>query len=355
MGKRVKKDRTKENILRAATAILVVLSLGVFKWLLSPETDHSAEKDKTVTITNVSYDPTRELYQSYNQLFQKYWKAKTGESVKINQSHGGSGSQANSVISGNKADVVTLALSPDITSIEDAGLIDKGWEKKLPDDAAPYTSTIVFLVRKGNPKNINDWSDLIKKEVAVITPNPKTSGGARWNYLAAWAYADQTNGHQTEQTEQFVKKLYQNVKVLDASARAATTTFTENGQGDVLVAWENEAYLALKDHPDKYEIITPSISIKAEPTVAVVDGVAEERHTTKIAQAYLKYLYSEKAQKIAAENYYRPSNEKVAAEYADRFAKVKMISINDQEFGGWAKVQKKHFAENGIFDQIYKK
>ena len=310
----------------------------------------SAENDGKVTITNVSYDPTRELYTSYNELFAKHWKEKTGQDVEVTQSHGGSGKQALEVANGLDADVVTLALEYDITSIQKAGLINEGWINKFDKDSSPYTSTIVFLVRKGNPKNIKDWDDLVKDGVGVITPNPKTSGGARWNYLAAWAYANKKyNGDET-QIKDFVKKLYQNVLVLDSGARGATTTFVENGQGDVLLAWENEAYLSIKDHPDDYEIVTPSISILAQPSVAVVD----RRGTRDVATEYLQYLYSDEAQRIAAENYYRPSNENILKEYSDKFnLNVNLVTIKD--FGGWDAVQEKHFADGGVFDEIYEK
>jgi len=307
----------------------------------------------SVTLLNVSYDPTRELYQNYNAAFAKYWKAKSGQTVSIKTSHGGSGAQARTVIDGLEADVVTLALAYDIDAIsEKAKTINPDWQKRLPNNASPYTSTIVFLVRKGNPKKIKDWPDLARSGVDVITPNPKTSGGARWNYLAAWAYALQHNGNSDESARNFVKAVYSNVKVLDTGARGATTTFTERGIGDVLIAWENEAYLAVKElGADKFEIVTPSVSILAEPPVAVVDKVVDKRGTRKVAEAYLQYLYSPEGQEIAARNFYRPTDPKVAAKYAKQFANVKLVKI-DEVFGGWQKAQKTHFADGGVFDQI---
>jgi sulfate/thiosulfate-binding protein len=301
---------------------------------------------------NVSYDPTRELYQDYNVAFAKYWKSKGGEDLNFKQSHGGSGKQGRSVIDGLQADVVTLALAYDIDAISQRGLIAENWQKRLPNNASPYTSTIVFLVRKGNPKNIKDWNDIVKPGIEVVTPNPKTSGGARWNYLAAWGYAlKQLNGN-ADKAQAFVKSLFKNVKVLDSGARGSTTTFVERGIGDVLLAWENEAYLAVKElGPDKFEIITPSVSILAEPPVAVVDKFAKKHGTTKIAEAYLQYLYSPEAQEIAAKNYYRPTDAKIAAKYAKQFAPVKLFTIKD--FGGWSNAQQAHFADGGVFDQIY--
>ena len=305
-----------------------------------------------VEITNVSYDPTRELYEQYNKVFAEHWKEKTGQDVDVIQSHGGSGKQALEVINGLQADVVTLALDYDIDAIENAGMIQSGWKEELPDDSAPYTSTIVFLVRKGNPKNIQDWDDLIRDDVDVITPNPKTSGGARWNYLAAWAYAQKIYNNDEEKMEAFIKKLYQNVLVLDSGARSATTSFVENGQGDVLIAWENEAFLSVKDDPDEFEIIAPSISVLAQPSVAVVDEVAENRGTEEVSREYLNYLYSDDAQRIAAENYYRPVNQEILEEYSDVFdLNMELKTIDD--FGGWQEVQRKHFAEGGVFDRIY--
>ena len=307
------------------------------------------------TLLNVSYDPTRELYKAVNEAFAKDWKAKTGENVTIEQSHGGSGKQARAVIDGLQADVVTLALQGDIDQIAKAGKIKSDWQKRLANNSSPYTSTIVFLVRKGNPKAIKDWDDLTKDGVQVITPNPKTSGGARWNYLAAWAYADQKFGHDEGKDKDFIKKLYANVPVLDTGARGSTTTFAQRGIGDVLLAWENEAFLALDElGADKFEIVVPSLSIKAEPPVAIVDEVVDAKGTRKAAEAYLNFLYTPQAQKLIAHNYYRPSDPK-SADPKDlaRFPDLKLVSIDDPLFGGWAKVQPKHFDEGGVFDQIY--
>jgi sulfate transport system substrate-binding protein len=305
-----------------------------------------------ISLLNVSYDPTRELYQDYNAAFAKYWKAKTGDNVTVKASHGGSGKQGRSVIDGLEADVVTLALAYDIDAVANAGLIAKDWQKKLPLNASPYTSTIVLLVRKGNPKNIKDWNDLVKPGIEIVTPNPKTSGGARWNYLAAWGYAKQLPGGDDAKAQEFVKKLFANVKVLDSGARGSTITFVERGIGDVLIAWENEAYLSVKElGPDKFDIITPSISILAEPPVTVVDKVVDKRGTRTVATEYLKYLYSPEGQEIAAKNFYRPTDKTVAAKYSKQFANVKLFTI-DAVFGGWAKAQKTHFADGGIFDKI---
>ncbi|HZF02575.1 MAG TPA: sulfate ABC transporter substrate-binding protein [Methylomirabilota bacterium] len=309
---------------------------------------------KEIKLLNVSYDPTRELYQDYNTAFAKYWKAKTGDSVIIDQSHGGSGKQAQSVINGLEADVVTLALAYDIDVIsQQSKFLPADWQKRLPDNSTPYTSTIVFLVRKGNPKHIQDWDDVVKPGVSVVVPNPKTSGGARWAYLAAYAYALEKNNHDDAKAKEFVAKLYKNVPVLDSGARGSTLTFVDHQIGDVLLAWENEAYLALKEYgADKFEIVTPSLSILAEPPVAVVDKVAKRHGTTEIAQAYLQYLYSDEGQEIAAKNFYRPRNETIAKKYAANFTQLKLVTI-DREFGGWAKAQKTHFADGGTFDQIY--
>lgn len=328
--------------------LAAVLGIAVFTGVCS----YDAGAGSDVHIINVSYDPTRELYESYNKIFQEHWKEETGQDVDVIQSHGGSGKQALEVINGLQADVVTLALEYDINAIQDAGMIDEGWKEELSDDSAPYTSTIVFLVRKGNPKNIQDWDDLIRDDVDVITPNPKTSGGARWNYLAAWAYAQKVYNNQEDKMEEFIKKLYQNVLVLDSGARSATTSFVENGQGDVLIAWENEAFLSVQDDPDEFEIINPSISVLAQPSVTVVHEVAENRGTEDIAKEYLNYLYSDDAQRIAAENYYRPVNEEILKEYSDMFDLTMELKTID-DFGGWQEVQEKHFADGGIFDQIY--
>ena len=306
-----------------------------------------------ISLLHVSYDPTRELYQEFNASFAKQWKAKTGETVSVRQSHGGSGKQARSVIDGLEADVVTLALAYDIDALHDAAkLIPVDWQKRLPNNASPYTSTIVFLVRKGNPKRISNWPDLARSGVDLITPNPKTSGGARWNYLAAWAFALSQPGGNADSAKAFVKRIYANTKVLDSGARGSLTTFTERGIGDVLISWENEAYLAQKElGADKFEIVTPSLSILAEPPVAVVDKVVDKRGTRKQAEAYLQYLYSPQGQEIAARHFYRPRDTKVAARYAKQFAQSKLITV-DEVFGGWRTAQKTHFADGGVFDQI---
>lgn len=305
-------------------------------------------------LLNVSYDPTRELYHEFNTAFAKHWKAQTGETLTIQQSHGGSGKQARSVIDGLEADVVTLALAYDIDALAEYGkLIPKDWQQRLPNNSAPYTSTIVFLVRKGNPKAIKDWDDLIKPGVSVITPNPKTSGGARWNYLAAWGYALKHNGGDETKAREFVGQLFKNVPVLDSGARGATTTFVERGIGDVLIAWENEAHLATREFgADKFEIITPSLSILAEPPVTVIDKVVDKRGSRQVAEAYLQYLYSEAGQEIAGKHFYRPRDPKIAGKYAAQFSQVNLFTI-DELFGGWQKAQKVHFADGGIFDQIY--
>lgn len=318
----------------------------------------SAAHAADITLLNVSYDPTRELYREYNAAFGKYWQGKTGKTVEIKQSHGGSGAQARSVIDGLDADVVTLALEGDIDAIATATKkIPADWRKRLPNSSAPYTSTIVFLVRKGNPKAIKDWDDLVKPGIEVITPNPKTSGGARWNYLAAWAYAHQKFNGDPAKTKGFVAALIKNVPVLDTGARGATTTFVQRGIGDVLLAWENEAFLAVQElGPDKFDIIVPSISTLAEPSVSLVDGNVDKKGTREVATAYLEYLYSPEGQKIAAKNFYRPFKPELAnPDDVKRFPKLKLVSIDDPIFGGWAKAQPEHFGDGGTFDQIYKK
>lgn len=337
--------KRKANV--CVTLLSVILAAGVMTGC-GDTTDNNAGLE----MLNVSYDPTRELYAAYNDLFIEYWKEQTGQDVTITQSHGGSGSQARSVIEGNEADVVTLALARDITAIEEAGLIEEGWIEEFSGNSSPYTSTIVFLVRKGNEKGIHDWDDLVKDGVGVITPNPKTSGGACWNFLAAWAYQQEQDNNDEEATKEFMKRLYRNVLVLDSGARGATNTFVENGQGDVLIAWENEAYLSMKEYPDEYEIVTPSISILAEPSVAVVDSNVEEHGTREIAEAYLEYLYSDEAQRVAGKNYYRPSNEKILQEFSDQFnLDMRLVTIND--FGGWDEAYRVYFDDGAIFDQIY--
>lgn len=330
---------------------LSTLAAAVVTTLAVSLTAHAAE----VTLLNVSYDPTRELYQDVNAAFAKQWKAKTGDDVKVKQSHGGSGKQGRSVIDGLQADVVTLALAYDIDAIAEKGIVAPNWQKRLAKNATPYSSTIVFLVRKGNPKGIKDWADLVKPGVQVITPNPKTSGGARWNHLAAYGYALRQPGGSDAIARDYLKKLYKNVPVLDSGARGATTTFVERGIGDVLLAWENEALLAIKElGPDKFQIVAPSVSILAEPPVAVVDKVVDKRGTRKVAEAYLNFLYTDAAQELIAKNYYRPTVEKEAKKYAAQFPAVKLFTIGDVA-GDWAKAQKTHFADGGVFDQIYQK
>lgn len=320
------------------------------------DTKSSGENSKasSIELLNVSYDPTRELYQEYNDAFAKYWKEKTGQDVTVQQSHGGSGKQARAVIDGIEADVVTLALAGDIDAIvKERGVIPEDWQTKFENNSTPYTSTIVFLVRKGNPKNIKDWDDLIKEDVSVVTPNPKTSGGARWNYLAAWAYAAKQYSGDEEKIKEFIKSLFQNVEVLDSGARDSTNTFVQRGIGDVLIAWENEAYLAIDElGKENFEIVSPSLSILAEPPVAVVDGITEKKGTTEVAKEYLQYLYSEVGQEIAAKNYYRPRNSEVLKKYADQFEEIDLVTI-DNDFGGWTEAQEKHFSDGGTFDQIY--
>ncbi len=305
-----------------------------------------------VTLLNVSYDPTRELYEAVNPAFAAHWKQTHGQDVEIKQSHGGSGRQARSVIDGLPADVVTLALAGDIDAIAEQGkLLPLNWQERLPNNSAPYYSTIVFLVRAGNPKQIHDWNDLVRPDVQVVTPNPKTSGGARWNYLAAWAWAERQPGGNEDSAREFVRKLYRNVPVLDTGARGSLTTFAQRAIGDVAISWENEAHLALREMADsKFEIVVPSVSILAEPSVAVVDKVVLRRGTREVAEAYLQFLYSPEGQEIAAKNFYRPRNPEIAAKYASQFAQVELVGID--HFGGWKLVQKTHFASGGIFDQI---
>ncbi|MCD7883239.1 MAG: sulfate ABC transporter substrate-binding protein [Lachnospiraceae bacterium] len=340
------------------TALAAAILLGVGS--------ASAYASAAVEITNVSYDPTRELYAAYNELFQAHYLEEFGEEVEIVQSHGGSGKQALEVANGLEADVVTLALEGDVDTLVDAGLIEEGYTSEFDLDSSPYTSTIVFLVRSGNPQDIQDWDDLLKEGVGVITPNPKTSGGARWNYLAAWYYFE-LQGQSDEEIQESIKTLYENVLVLDSGARGATTTFTENGQGDVLIAWENEAFLALEEYPGEYEIVVPSVSILCQPTVAIVDEVVDSRGTREVATEYLSYLYSDEAQRLEAENYYRPSNEEILAEYAteDEGNTItelpedgKWINTNVEltdisHFGGWTEATETHFVDGGIFDSIY--
>jgi len=334
--------RTRREYFWFALALLIIL-MG------------AAAHAATTQLLNVSYDPTRELYDDYNKAFAAYWKGKTGDTVVVNQSHGGSGKQARSVIEGLEADVVTLALAYDIDALAaQGGLIPANWQTRLPQNSAPYTSTIVFLVRKGNPKNIHDWSDLVQPGVSVITPSPKTSGGARWNYLAAWAWALQQPGGTDATAQAFVKKLYHNVPVLDSGARGATVTFVERGIGDVLLAWENEAFLAVKElGPAKVEIVAPRLSIVAEPPVSIVDQYADQHGTRKVAEEYLKHLYSKEGQEIAAKHFYRPRDPEVAARYARQFAAIPQLVTIDAVFGGWTKAQATHFADHGTFDKIY--
>jgi sulfate/thiosulfate-binding protein len=323
-------------------------------WALTLSLSFLAAYAKDLTLLNVSYDPTREFYEAYNPVFSKYWQEKSGQKIAIKQSHGGSGKQARAVLDGLDADVVTLALAYDVDVLAEKGhLLPADWQKKLPDNSAPYTSTIVFLVRAGNPKGIKDWDDLVKPRVSVVTPNPKTSGGARWNYLAAWAFASKKFGSDQKALE-YLRELFKNVPVLDTGARGATTTFVSRGIGDVLIAWENEALLAANEGKGKFEVVTPSLTILAEPTVAVVDRVAKRKGTTEVAHSYLEYLYSPAAQEIVAQNFYRPRSAEVLAKYDKVFPKVETVTI-DQFFGGWAKAQKAHFADGGTFDLVFNK
>lgn len=341
------------RIFRRLGIVVLALSIGGCAQTTGEEGTATGET-ATLDLLNVSYDPTREFYQDINKAFISDWKEKTGQTLTIKQSHGGSGKQSRSVIDGLEADVVTLALAYDIDAIAERGLIASDWQKKLPDNSSPYTSTIVFLTRKGNPKQIKDWDDLIKPGIGVITPNPKTSGGARWNYLAAWGYALKHNNGDEAKAREFVTQLFKNVPVLDSGARGATTTFVERGIGDVLIAWENEAYLAVHElGKDKFEIVNPSTSILAEPPVTVVDRYADKHGTREVAEAYLQFLYSKQGQEIAAKHYYRPRSEEVLKAHASAFPEIELFTI-DEVFGGWGKAQKEHFADQGIFDQIYK-
>lgn len=334
--------------------MIIVMVITVSLWMSGcvGEADSSTDGMEGTELLNVSYDPTREFYSRYNELFCRHWQESHGEEVHIIQSHGGSGSQARSVIEGNEADVVTLALAHDITAIEESGLIEQGWQEKFEGDSSPYTSTIVFLVRKGNEKGIKDWDDLVKEGIEVITPNPKTSGGACWNFLAAWAYWQKQDGGDEEKTQEQMGRLYKNVLVLDSGARGATNTFVENGQGDVLIAWENEAYLAMDEYPGEYEMVTPSVSILAQPSVAVVDSNAKEHGSEEAAKAYLEYLYSDEAQRLAGENYYRPSSEEILQEFSDQFnLDMNLVTIDD--FGGWDEAYQTFFDDGAVFDEIY--
>lgn len=354
--KRVK-SRTKIGII----ILSLVIGLGLLAGCSSKEKPKESAKEessttKKTTLLNVSYDPTRELYGEYNEAFKKYWKDKKGEEIEIKQSHGGSGKQGRAVVDGLEADVVTLALAYDIDSInKKKELIKKDWQKSLENNSSPYTSTIVFLVKKDNPKKIKDWDDLVKDGVEVITPNPKTSGGARWNYLAAYGYALEKNNNDENKAKDFVKRLFANVPVLDSGARGSTTTFVERGVGDVLIAWENEAYLVEKEMgKGKFDIVVPSLSILAEPPVAVVDNTVDKKGTREVATEYLRYLYSDEGQEIAAKNFYRPTNKEIAKKYEKQFPQIKLITI-DGVFGGWNSAQKKHFDDGGVFDEIYTK
>ena len=337
------------EVIRRGSILTLAVLIAVASALTIPDLTSAAE----LTLLNVSYDPTRELYEDYNAVFGKYWKAKTGNDVTVNQSHAGSGKQARAVIDGLDADVVTLALAYDIDAIADkAHLLPSNWQTRLPDNSCPYTSTIVLLVRKGNPKGIHDWDDLVRPGISVITPNPKTSGGARWNFLAAWGYALRKNNGDEAKAKDFVTKLYANVPVLDSGARGSTTTFVERGIGDVLIAWENEALMSIKQlGPDKFELVVPSVSVLAEPPVAVVERVAQRHGTTEVANAYLEYLYTPEGQEVVARNFYRPRNPAVAGKYKSQFPSLPLFTV-DEQFGGWTKAQKTFFADGGVFDQI---
>ena len=345
--------KNRRNFIKIPTVLTLAGSLTLAFSAPAVWAQQATPTAQAVTLLNVSYDPTRELYADYNQAFAKHWKAKTGQVVTVKQSHGGSGKQARSIIDGIDADVATLALAGDIDAlVQHGGHLAANWQQRLPHGSAPYTSTIVFLVRKGNPKGVKDWDDLVRPDMKVITPNPKTSGGARWNYLAAWAFAERQYGS-AEKARDFVRQLYRNVPVLDSGARGSTITFVQRGVGDVLLAWENEAFLALKEFgPNKVEIVVPSLSILAQPSVAVLDKVVDTKGTRTVAQAYLQHLYSPEGQRIAAKHHYRPTDPQVQAEFADRFPRLELLTI-DQAFGGWGKASQAHFVDGASFDQIY--
>ena len=345
--------KNRRNFIKIPTVLTLAGSLTLALSAPAVWAQQATPTAQAVTLLNVSYDPTRELYADYNQAFAKHWKAKTGQVVTVKQSHGGSGKQARSIIDGIDADVATLALAGDIDAlVQHGGHLAANWQQRLPHGSAPYTSTIVFLVRKGNPKGVKDWNDLVRPDMKVITPNPKTSGGARWNYLAAWAFAERQYGS-AEKARDFVRQLYRNVPVLDSGARGSTITFVQRGVGDVLLAWENEAFLALKEFgPNKVEIVVPSLSILAQPSVAVLDKVVDKKGTRTVAQAYLQHLYSPEGQRIAAKHHYRPTDPQVQAEFADRFPRLELLTI-DQAFGGWGKASQAHFVDGASFDQIY--
>ena len=345
--------KNRRNFIKIPTVLTLAGSLTLALSAPAAWAQQATPTAQAVTLLNVSYDPTRELYADYNQAFAKHWKAKTGQVVTVKQSHGGSGKQARSIIDGIDADVATLALAGDIDAlVQHGGHLAANWQQRLPHGSAPYTSTIVFLVRKGNPKGVKDWDDLVRPDMKVITPNPKTSGGARWNYLAAWAFAERQYGS-AEKARDFVRQLYRNVPVLDSGARGSTITFVQRGVGDVLLAWENEAFLALKEFgPNKVEIVVPSLSILAQPSVAVLDKVVDKKGTRTVAQAYLQHLYSPEGQRIAAKHHYRPTDPQVQAEFADRFPRLELLTI-DQAFGGWGKASQAHFVDGASFDQIY--
>ena len=345
--------KNRRNFIKIPTVLTLAGSLTLAFSAPAVWAQQATPTAQAVTLLNVSYDPTRELYADYNQAFAKHWKAKTGQVVTVKQSHGGSGKQARSIIDGIDADVATLALAGDIDAlVQHGGHLAANWQQRLPHGSAPYTSTIVFLVRKGNPKGVKDWDDLVRPDMKVITPNPKTSGGARWNYLAAWAFAERQYGS-AEKARDFVRQLYRNVPVLDSGARGSTITFVQRGVGDVLLAWENEAFLALKEFgPNKVEIVVPSLSILAQPSVAVLDKVVDKKGTRTVAQAYLQHLYSPEGQRIAAKHHYRPTDAQVQAEFADRFPRLELLTI-DQAFGGWGKASQAHFVDGASFDQIY--